>query len=299
MVLLIAKIKPKIKKTSNVYLYALSAGMLLIIGTVGFIKEGYESLESGIHDNLNVSAVNEQLITTGIIGAGALTGISIIFGARYFFVKAFSKKDLHKDHDEHDHHDHIINFSDVDNPKSAWLAILLLLSHRTIDGFVLGATVARMSTGEQINIGLIVTFNIHILVEILIVYYRQVQYGQTIKKSVIYNLLTTLLLIPIMIVAAFINQYLRTQWWIMPFVNASGGAILTFVVIIELVPEFIHLRNNAKKEWYLILIFLAIGIVFTLMLLAFHSHEEGHNHIHEHLEHLDNHLLKLQLKKYI
>ncbi|MBN3534622.1 ZIP family metal transporter [Mycoplasma procyoni] len=279
LVLLIAVVKPKIKKSSNIYLYALSAGMLLIIGTVGFLREGYDNLEKSFHNPaffnqewLHQNPYNEQFIVMGIIGAGAILGISTIFVVRYMFVKFF-KVDVHKDHEEHGHHDHMISFTDVDNPKAAWLAILLLLSHRTIDGFILGATVSRITSGDKLNIGLIITFNIHILIEILIVYYRQVQYGQTVKKAVIYNLLTTLLLIPIMFVGAYINQVLRQTWWIIPIVNASGGSILTFVVVIELVPEFIHLRNNTKKDWYIALIFFAIGIIGTLMILAFHTHD--------------------------
>ncbi|MGZ9428367.1 hypothetical protein [Mycoplasma sp. 1012] len=298
MVLLIAKLKPTIKRSSNIYLYALSAGMLIIIGTVGFLREGFDTIEHKIHhqdelkDFLSKSVYNEQLLTLAIIGSGAIIGIGTIFIVRYIFVRFFGVSDVHKDHNEHGHSDHIINFSDIDNPKSAWLAILLLLSHRTIDGFILGATVSRISVGEDINVGLIVTFNIHIVIEILIVYYRQVQYGQTIKKAVIYNLLTTLLLIPIMTIGAFINRHLQTIWWLLPIINASGGSILTFVVVIELVPEFIHLRNGSKKEWYWSLIFFAIGIIGTLMMLSFHSHEATHVE-----EVVENHsFIKLLLK---
>ncbi|UWD34104.1 ZIP family metal transporter [Mesomycoplasma molare] len=278
IVLLIAKIKPTIKKSTNIYLYALSAGMLLIIGTVGFLRESYEVLERNIHeqaylaDFLEANELNEQFLVLLIVGSGSFIGISSIFVVRYFFVRFFGVSESHQNHDEHGHHDHIVNFADIDNPKSAWLAILLLLSHRTIDGFILGATVAKMSSGEPLNIGLIVTFNIHIIIEILIVYYRQVQYGQTIKKAVIYNLITTLLLVPIMTIGAFINRFLNSVWWLLPLINSSGGSILTFVVVIELTPEFIHLRNRTKKEWYLALIAFAIGIIMTLMLLAFHSH---------------------------
>ncbi|VEU59702.1 ZIP family metal transporter [Mesomycoplasma neurolyticum] len=280
LALIVAFVKPKIKKTTNIYLYAFSSGILLMIATTGLLKEAFEESEKFAHTFLELrnidphaNPVYEQLIQAGLVTGGSVLGVAVFFAIRYLFVKRF-QIEKHKNHEEHGHHDHIFNFNDIDNPKAAWLAILLLLSHRTIDGFILGATVARMSEGKELNYGLVITFNIHIAIEILIVHYRQIQYGQTIKKTVIYNILTIALIIPIMIVGSFLNKFLRETGWILPFVNSFGGSILAFAVIIELVPEFIHLRNSEQKEWYLALLFFGIGILLTLMLLAFHTHDD-------------------------
>ncbi|ASU14238.1 hypothetical protein CIB43_00336 [Mesomycoplasma hyopneumoniae] len=110
------------------------------------------------------------------------------------------------------------------------------------------------------------------LIEVLIIHYRQVQYGQSIKKSVIYNLITTLILVPIIIVGAFLNRFFIKTGWLIPFFNVSGGAILSFVVIIELVPEFIHLRNNPSFQWHFSLFLFALGIILALIILILHEH---------------------------
>ncbi|QJB70995.1 ZIP family metal transporter [Mycoplasma sp. 1654_15] len=276
MVLLVALVKPKIKQITNTYLYSLSAGLLLIVATAGLLREAYENAENFAFQQFWATSNTQwikysQLWVAILVGSGAILGVCTIFIVRFFFVKHF-KKDTHSNHHEHDHDDHIINFKDIDNPRAAWLAIILLLSHRTIDGFILGSIVSKISQGQRLNYGLIITFVAHILIEILIIYYRQIQYGQKVRKAVIYNLLTTIILIPIITIGAFVYRFLNQAGWILPIVNASGGAILSFVVVVELVPEFIHLRSGAKKQWYITLIWFVSGIIIASILLSFHAH---------------------------
>lgn len=282
-IVVISLVKPKIKEKSNFYLYAFSSAMFIMIGTVGLIREGFEKSSEYVESAFSSNEVLGQVITALMIGGGAILGLSFAIAFRYFFVKRSGE--LHKSHESHLHDDHIINLGDIDNPKTAWLVIFLLLSHRTIDGLVLGSSVAEISsTTENINWGLIITFNLHILIETLIVYYRQVQFGEKKWKAVLYNFYTLLALIPIMIVGASTHNLLQQTQWILPIVNASGGSIITFVGIIELVPEFLHHKKMNSKEWYKLIFWFALGIIFALVILSFHSHDhENHNRTHEHL----------------
>ena len=295
-ILVISFIKPKIKEKTNFYLYAFSSAFFIMIGTIGLIKEGFESSQSyteHLHQYDN-SKIIKDLITAAIIGGGAIVGLTAVIVFRFLFVKKTGE--LHDSHTNHSHDDHIFNLSDIVNPKAAWLVIFLILSHRTIDGFALGGTVAKNSDAtEEINLGLVIAFNIHILIEVLIVYYRQVQFGQKRWKAVLYNFYTLLAIVPIMFIGAYINKYLVQVGWILPFVNVSGGSVVTFVGIIELVPEFLHHKKMTAKEWYKLIACFSFGIIFSLVFLSLshHSHgggerTHGDEHLQDQVDHVHN-----------
>ncbi|QJR44404.1 hypothetical protein [Mycoplasma miroungirhinis] len=281
--LILSAIKPKFSKDKMIYLYAFSTGMFLIIGSAGFIKEAIINLESWFHSNetnggLKLTGGNvtkEQLYMAIIVGINAIIGLTLVIIWRYISIKKH-KGHIHKSHEEHGHSDHIISFNDIDNPKAAWIAILMLLIHRIIDGLVLGLSVYQMTSSNYTNpnIGLIVTFNIHILVENIIIYYRQTQYGQTKWKAIKYNLYTMLLIVPILFVGAFVGKYLDYQKWMIPSFQIIGGVIIVFTAIFELVPEFIHNRNSSVKVLYTTFTFFALSIILTLIMLSFHSHTQ-------------------------
>ena len=273
----------KIKVTSkkSIYLYAFSTGMFLIIGAVGFLKEGYINLENWLHTKGNRGGLQytggnvllEQIIIASIAGLAALLGLGSVLLSRYLISKK-NKTELHEHHEEHGHSDHLISFNDIDNPKAAWIAIIMLLSHRIIDGLVLGISVYQMTSSEikNPNIALIVTFNLHLLLEVVITYYRQLQYGEKKSKAILFNFITLLLIVPMMFIGAFLGKYSNRVGWLMPSFEILGGSIIIFMAVIELVPEFIHYRNEGPKVIYTTLIIFAFSIVFTLILLSFHSH---------------------------
>lgn len=316
-ILLLSFIKPKLKPTSNFYLYAFSSAIFVLIGTVGLIGESLEhgrEYISGLRSG-NTPKVNEAIeaglatgLAIGITAGGALIGLTVVILFRFLFIKKFGE--IHHTHGMHGHNDLITNVHDIDSKtiKAAWLVIFLILSHRMIDGFILGGATYRFTFGsnkglntfgsnEGLNIGFIITFNLHILVEAVIIYYRQIQYGQKRWKAVMYNFLTTLVIVPIMFLGAYINPYLQELGWFLPVVNASGGAIITFVGIIEIVPEFIHFKDMQSKEWYKVIIAFALGIIVALILLSFHTHghehgEHGHSHGHAGHQHGHEHHFK-------
>lgn len=301
-ILLLSFIKPKLKPTSNFYLYAFSSAIFVLIGTVGLIGESLEhgrEYISGLRSG-NIPKVNEAIeagLAIGITAGGALIGLTVVILFRFLFIKKFGE--IHHTHGMHGHNDLITNVHDIDSKtiKAAWLVIFLILSHRMIDGFILGGTTYRFTnSNEKLSIGFIITFNLHILVEAVIIYYRQIQYGQKRWKAVMYNFLTTLVIVPIMFLGAYINPCLQKLGWFLPVVNASGGAIITFVGIIEIVPEFIHFKDMQSKEWYKVIIAFALGIIVALILLSFHTHgHAGHHHVHEHhFKQIAQSLLSLQ-----
>ncbi|RMA78974.1 hypothetical protein JN00_0018 [Metamycoplasma subdolum] len=275
-------IKVKITNKKTIYIYAFSTGMFLMIGSMGFMKEGTIQIETWFHTpgelgglkytNGNVGL--ERTYTALIIGLSTLIGLTIVILGRYLFIKA-SKTDPHSSHEEHQHSDHLISFRDVDNPKAAWTAILMILSHRIIDGLVLGYGVAQFSgVGRNPNVALMVTFNLHLLLELVIVYYRQLQYGETKKRAILFNFITLLVLIPIMFFGAFVGPFMNKVGWLIPSLEILGGAVIVFMSIVELVPEFIHYRNESIRIIYGTLIMLAISIIFTAIILSFHSHTQ-------------------------
>ncbi|WGI36952.1 hypothetical protein [Mesomycoplasma lagogenitalium] len=262
---LIIIIKPKIKNTSNIYLYAISSGMLLIVATVGFLKDSYFDLEFVIHKNqlfTNNSSL-EQFIIMIIVASGSLFGIILMFLIRFIYLKFIlnKKSNLQKNNDQ------------ITKNKSSVLTVLLFGCYKIISGFILGTIIANVSVNKSMNISLLITFNFLLLVELLIIYYRQIQYKQSKQRAIIYNLSIVSLFILSMFIGAFLNSIINSGWWLIPLIKSTAGTILVFVVITEFIYEFIHLRNKSKKEWYLTLIFLALAMIITLLLLSFNLYE--------------------------
>lgn len=278
---IISLFKVRVTSKKSIYLYAFSTGMFLMIGAAGFIKEGYVLLEQWFHDSSTTGGLKytggkpaiEQSYIALIVGLSALIGLGTVILGRFLLTR---KKELHKDHKEHDHSEHFVSFNDIDNPKEAWTAILMLLSHRLIDGLVLGLSVYQLTTNgvNKANLALIITFNIHLLLEVVIVYYRQIQYGEKKSKAILFNFITLILIIPIMFLGAFIGKFLNKVGWLIPSLEILGGSIIVFMAIVELVPEFIHYRNENKKVIYTTLIVFALSIILTLILLSFHTHNQ-------------------------
>lgn len=279
--LIISKFKPKLSKVGTFYLYAFSSAILLMVGTVGLIGEGIEGFRDFIETNQTITSLNSAykiLIAIFSVAGASFLGLLFVIGLRYLFVKRFGE--LHINHSFHQHNDHIFNENEIDvihqqsnTKKQALLVIILLLTHRTIDGFILGSSVAHITNeSTKLNIGLLVIFNIHIILEVIIVYYRQIQYGEKKKKAVLYTILTLVMIVPIMFVGAFINKYLQAIGWFLPLVSISGGSILSFVSVIELAPEFIHFKKTETKTWYKILAFFALGIVLSVTLIILDAH---------------------------
>ena len=112
-ILLLSFIKPKLKPTSNFYLYAFSSAIFVLIGTVGLIGE---SLEHGREFSGNIPKVNEAIkagLAIGITAGGALIGLTVVILFRFLFIKKFGE--IHHTHGMHGHNDLITNVHDIDS----------------------------------------------------------------------------------------------------------------------------------------------------------------------------------------
>lgn len=287
LIFTISLLKPQIKKHTTIYLYAFSCTLLILVGGFLIFDEANHKAAEALENFTFTNSFLANLTKVSLIVGGALLGIVTIFVVRTIIAKKWNKSfanNLHYHAGEHDTEDHFINYNEIKNPKQAWIALLLLLSHRTVDSLIVGSFVYKMSVpGDKldINYALIVTFVLHIFVEIFIIYYRQVQYGYTKKKAVVNNLISTLIMLPLILVSAYVYPYLNRVGLIIPFLNASAGSVLIFVALVEFVPEFITYRAyknvTEKKVWNKVILFLSAGILFSLTVLGFHQHDD-HDH---------------------
>lgn len=273
--LVLSFIKPKLSNKYNFYLYSFSSGMLLMIGTVGLLGDGINEFKEYIFSLTTINETSKNVIVPFTLCFTIIFGSCFVLLIRYLFVKKFGE--MHIDHSHHSHNEHIFNENEIENinyknKKQALLVILLLLSHRIIDGFVLGANVAYITSGSPFNVGFLVIFNIHILFEVVIIYYRQVQYGTSKKKAILFTIGTIILIVPIMFIGAYLNKYLNNVGWLLPLFSVGAGSLISFVSIIELAPEFIHLKKADNKIWYKTLILFILGIAISIALISLHQH---------------------------
>lgn len=256
-----------ITRKVRTYLYSFAAGIIVILGTVGFIAEAIHHCKE--HFN-TMNAVN-VLQVLGVAGGGVIIGILGVFLVRYLITR--SKKELHEHHELHDHNEQIFNSSDIDNKKIKWLPIILLIGHRCIDGITLGfmATTPDYGIGNFENWGMIITFVLHLIPTTIIIYLIQldIQNGNR-WKSVLITIGMLMLMIPFTLIGGFLITNIQNIWWLMPLLFAISGGVLTLMSILELIPEFIHFRNSGAKEWITSIVLFALGVILAVILICIH-----------------------------
>lgn len=282
--------KPSLSKRTTTYLYAFSSGFFMILAAVGFLAESKESLSHFFEERFtNIGIV--YTFTAITLGAIVLIALTTALLAKYKFAKKSGTLDDALGGHEHDH-DHIIFNSSDYNPKSKRLALFLLLSHRMPGGLILGLLAAAIADANgQINIQnilFLIVFVIHIVPEELIMYYRQIEMGITRWRAVRNSVLSTMVLIPFIIIGAAVKFSLPetsleiVNGIVMPVVQTLAAAFLLFTSMIEFFPEFLHYKLSGR-EWYKTVFLFIVGIVVALIILAFHHHEGS-----EHAEHVLN-----------
>lgn len=275
----IALFKIKISTNVRTYLYAFTAGLVVILGTVGFIAEAInhskEYFSGEAHASLNaVQTIQVISVVTG----GALLGVAIVMISRYLFTRFTGKNnDFHDQHSEHNHAEFLFNASDIDNKKIKWLPIFLLLAHRLVDGIVLGfmanTTGSVAAIAQFDNWGMIIVFVLHLVPTSIVIYFIQLDISEGNRlKSFLVAFLMTVLMIPFTLIGGFLITNIEAIWWLMPLLYAVSGSLMTLGSILEIIPEFIHFRNASLKQWMYTTAWLSAGIILAILLISVHSH---------------------------
>lgn len=276
IVIFISFFRFKISQKVQIYLSSFTAGLILILGTVGLIAEGIHSLQEHFHE----TNANSILQTVGIIGSGVFIGVGLVILTKWLLSK--NKHELHEHHHSHGHSEAVFNAADIDNKKIKWLPIILLALHRCVDGITLGL-MANTSHNDILgfeNWGMLIVFIIHLIPTSIIIYFIQLDIHKNNKvKAVGYTILMAVVMVPFTFIGGYLSSLFNDQYWLMPLLFSISGSLMTVMTILEIVPEFIHNRNAGIKEWLGIIASIGFGILLAVVLISVHTHGgDGHSH---------------------
>ena len=271
-VLFISFFRFKISKKIQIYLSSFTAGLIIILGTVGLIAESIHSLQEHF-ENTSTNSTSSTLQTIGIIASGVIIGVGLVILAKWLLSK--NKHELHEHHHHHGHSEAVFNVADIDNKKIKWLPIILLALHRSVDGITLGL----MANTQNNNIlgfenwGMLIVFIIHLIPTSIIIYLIQLNIQKNNKfKAFGYTILMSVLMIPFTFMGGYLSSLFDHEWWLMPLLFSISGSLMTIMTIMEIIPEFIHYRNAGTKQWLGVISVIGIGILLAVVLISVHSH---------------------------
>lgn len=275
--------KPHLSQKGAMLLNAFASGFFLIIGILGFLNDSREDL-------IGISA--PQWKTFLIMFSGISISLLVALLLK-FLIAHFTTKDKNAElHEIHSHDPMIFNIGDVKANKTKLLAVLLVLAHRIPGGLILGFLVNQVAReGFDTNsIIFLVTFMIHIVPEELIIYYRQIESGINKWKATFNSFLATLLLVPFILIGTYASNAVNNPL-LFSFVKACVGGFFIFVALVEFIPEFFHQQMDGKT-WYLVILFLLLGIICATAVMSFHVHPHAEDHAHEQ-QHREQNFLNL------
>ncbi|MBU4690705.1 metal transporter [Mycoplasma sp. ES3157-GEN-MYC] len=300
--ILVATIVPLIikkpKKEFSIYLYSFITGMFIILGSFGYLREAIEITSTGAGlKGTNIPPKNIYLYNILVIVGGALLGIISAFTIKFVVYSTIKKKyklnnsvfvHTHEEghhvgehQHQHTHADHIWNKNDIadvkeSNPKvkNKWTALILLLGHRIPEGLLIGISLNNLivySNVNAISVAFFVSFVLHTIPEEVVFFYRQREMGIKPVFAVLNSIGALSLIIPFIFIGLFGGDLIDTIPWLKAFIMSVVGSVMVFTAMIEFLPEFYH--NNMKKhKWIITLIMFFLGIIFTILILCFHTH---------------------------
>lgn len=292
--------KNKLTDKSKVYLYAFSTGFFATLGLFGFMRESLEVssiFAASIYGANDLTSI--YLSNIGIVAGGALIGLTFAFVIKFWISHNISKKLLKNSKlgvfiHQHDHgtekehtHEHptfIFNRDDKlmaaesalakkTESKLKIIALLLLLTHRIPEGFIMGYNLNLLfeSKSGSLTIAFFISFIIHLIPEEMVFYYRLRDAGYGKWQALFMAIGFLFLFFPFMLIGVYFGSEIQAQWWLRGMLYSAVGGIFIFTALIEFFPEFYH-TNFDKKRWYKVVLFLLLGIIFSVFVLSFHTH---------------------------
>ncbi|TDV24447.1 zinc transporter ZupT [Mycoplasmopsis mustelae] len=285
---------------NKVYLYAFSTGFFIVLSTYGFLKESLE-VSSGIVENLEETHNSAFLLNVGLVGGGILSGLIFAFVLKFVIshrlnkklmvsnkLSVFSHQHSHNNHHHNHQHDSFLNNQEDKielaedtlkqkvEGKLKLIALLLLLTHRIPEGLLIGYSLNQLIPGQNGNPGdsalttaYFASLILHLIPEEMIFYVRLRDAGFSPWKALFISFLGLSLFLPFILIGIyggdFVNEYLKS------IIYSAIGGIFLFTSLVEFFPEFYHEFFN-KKKWLITIIFLFLGVVFSVIILSFHSH---------------------------
>ncbi len=265
--------KKKISENTNIYLYAFSTGMLVVLATFGLMGESLHELEGFFKKNPNMTHTNEILTEIGIIGGGAVLGLILAVCLKTVVFKIQKTKTF--SHDGHsDSKCCVVNIEELIHKNGKIASIFIISTHKFIDGISLGVLANSATTLFAFeNLGTIILFLLHDLPIFIIIFYIQKSLNMPNKKIFWYSLLLSFITVPFIFIGGFLGNWLEDSLPLfMPFIESMIGAILLFTTLMEIVPEFIHNHHLCSKHWYITVAWLSFGMILSIVLNLIHVH---------------------------
>lgn len=266
--LLLFFFKPEIKKKNLKYIYAFSSGFLIITAIVG-------QWASARHMIIEHHGEENYKIHESIIGA-----LIFIGGAVLGYIIAFIIKRINTDKADKaccDQHSKVLSDSstEIAKVKNKTSIVFMILAHRIPAGLILGVLLSQASTSSIILASLI-TFVVHIIPELTVIYYARVNAGYGKFRSLVFSIGSKMLLIPFMFIGVALNEWIGETtagtYWIQPFLLAAVGLIMAWGAIFELGPQFIHMRNDSEKAIYKFIFLFFLGAILSMAIQFVHFH---------------------------
>ncbi|WP_435128975.1 ZIP family metal transporter [Mycoplasma sp. 6243] len=292
--------KKQIQKT-KVYLYAFSTGFFIILASFGFLRE---SLEVASHHSeiFGEGTSVYYLSNIGMVGGGILVGLTFAFVLKFVISSKLNKqlmkskklsvfvhehKHSNSEHDHtHSHEEFLSNREDklqlVENTllaktegKLKLIALLLLLTHRIPEGLLIGYNLSQVaadvSKASDITVAYFISLILHLIPEETIFYLRLRDAGFSPWKALFTSFAGLGLFLPFILIGIYGGDFVSDP--LKSLIYSGIGGIFIFTSLVEFFPEFYHEIFN-KKKWFITLLMLFLGVVFSVIILSIHSH--GH-----------------------